>query len=204
MSLLNQGRNEIRFNNSDGKCLLENWVEERAVQDYDKIDKNEQITSSAQIFRDGHSGILTTDFNSGVEKLTTVRESYTEPQPCQVPLVGTKEQLYKQMLMEKAIKEVFVDELTAPQAEPTDFRSVTMKDFNKPEFVHKRPAPTKSHDYRKDQPVTFWSEHKNVIHGVSEAKTRDTPFRKNDAFSKPIGEYWGEPQSYELENYPKM
>lgn len=28
MSLLNQGRNEIRFNNSDGKCLLENWVEE--------------------------------------------------------------------------------------------------------------------------------------------------------------------------------
>ena len=28
MSALNQGRNEIRFNNSDGKCLLENWVEE--------------------------------------------------------------------------------------------------------------------------------------------------------------------------------
>lgn len=28
MSVLNQGRNEIRFNNSDGKCLLENWVEE--------------------------------------------------------------------------------------------------------------------------------------------------------------------------------
>ena len=28
MSISNQGRNEIRFNNSEGKCLLENWVEE--------------------------------------------------------------------------------------------------------------------------------------------------------------------------------
>ena len=28
MSVLNDGRNEIRVNNSDGKCLLENWVEE--------------------------------------------------------------------------------------------------------------------------------------------------------------------------------
>ena len=28
MSILNQGRNEIRVNNSGAKCLLENWVEE--------------------------------------------------------------------------------------------------------------------------------------------------------------------------------
>ena len=40
--------------------------------------------------------------------------------------------------------------------------------------------------------------------GVSQKKTGDTPFRKNDAFSKPIGEYWNEPGPYELEDYPKM
>ena len=28
MTTMNEGRNEIRFNNSDGRCLLENWVEE--------------------------------------------------------------------------------------------------------------------------------------------------------------------------------
>lgn len=28
MSTLNEGRNEIRVNNSNSKCLLENWVEE--------------------------------------------------------------------------------------------------------------------------------------------------------------------------------
>lgn len=37
MSLLNQGRNEIRFNNSDGKCLLENWVEEVGTYNFHTV-----------------------------------------------------------------------------------------------------------------------------------------------------------------------
>lgn len=43
-----------------------------------------------------------------------------------------------------------------------------------------------------------------LFQGVSSEKTQDTPFRKNDAFSKPIGEFWDETQPYEIENYPKM
>lgn len=42
------------------------------------------------------------------------------------------------------------------------------------------------------------------LQGVTQVKTRDTAFRRNDAFSKPIGEYWEEPKPYELEDYPKM
>lgn len=33
-SLANEGRNEIRVNNSSGKCLLENWVEEVSQELY--------------------------------------------------------------------------------------------------------------------------------------------------------------------------
>ena len=40
-------------------------------------------------------------------------------------------------------QEVFKDEINPPQPEATDFNSVTMKDFNKPEFVHQKPAPTR-------------------------------------------------------------
>ena len=40
MSLLNQGRNEIRFNNSDGKCLLENWVEEVGTYNFHTVSSN--------------------------------------------------------------------------------------------------------------------------------------------------------------------
>ena len=40
--------------------------------------------------------------------------------------------------------------------------------------------------------------------GVSSVKTRDTPFRKNDAFSQEIDEYFDDTQPYDQENYPKM
>ena len=40
--------------------------------------------------------------------------------------------------------------------------------------------------------------------GVTNVKTGDSPFRRNDAFSQPIPEYFDEPQPYEQENYPKM
>ena len=40
--------------------------------------------------------------------------------------------------------------------------------------------------------------------GTTQVKTRDTAFRKNDAFSKPIGEYWDEPKPIEQDPYPMM
>ena len=40
--------------------------------------------------------------------------------------------------------------------------------------------------------------------GVTNVKTGDTPFRRNDAFSQPIDEYWNATQPYDQENYPKM
>ncbi|XP_067667154.1 sperm-associated antigen 8-like [Haliotis asinina] len=201
MSLLNQGRNEIRFNNSGGKCLLENWVEERAVKEIVPDNANSNV-ASAQGFKDGHQGILSTAFNAKPEKLTTFTDSYRKPVKPDVRQIGRKTELMQQMFFEKVSQEVH-DEFNPPPPE-ADFRSVTMADFNKPDFVSIKPKPTANHDYRTDQPVSFWSEHRDRATGVTQVKTRDTVFRKNDGFSKPISEYWDEPQPYELENYPKM
>ena len=41
------------------------------------------------MFKDGHKGLLTTDFISDVEKLTTVRDSYRPPQGPGVRQTGT-------------------------------------------------------------------------------------------------------------------
>lgn len=203
MSILNQGRNEIRFNNSDGRCLLENWVEERQVQNYDTVEDN-QGQSNAQIFRDGHVGVLTIDTNAKPVNESTVKASFKTPVHPGVPLEGNKSKLMRQMYMEQAVQEVFRDDINDPEPEPLDYKSVTAKDFNKDDFKHVPPKPTKNHNYRTEQPVTFWSEHKEKIHGVSSAKTRDTPFRKNDAFSQPIEEYFDDTKPYDQENYPKM
>ncbi|XP_052796395.1 sperm-associated antigen 8-like [Mya arenaria] len=203
MSILNQGRNEIRFNNSDGRCLLENWVEERQVQNYDTVE-DDKGQSNAQLFRDGHVGILTIDTNAKPVSESTVKASFKTPVHPGVPLEGNKSKLMRQMYMEQAVQQVFRDDINPPEPEPLDYKSVTAKDFNKDDFKHVPPKPTKNHNYRTEQPVTFWSENKNKITGVSSVKTRDSPFRRNDAFSQPIDEYFDDTQPYDQENYPKM
>ncbi|XP_045156606.2 sperm-associated antigen 8-like [Mercenaria mercenaria] len=205
MSVLNQGRNEIRFNNSDGKCLLENWVEERAVKDYDTVtDTTKSSASKAELFRDGHAGVLTINLDARPANETTVKASYKTPVHPGIPLEGNKSKLMRQMYMEKAIQEVFVDDINPPQPEPLDYKSVTANDFNIEGFQHVPPKPTKNHNYRTEQPVSFWSEHKDRVTGVSSIKTRDTCFRKNDAFSQPIDECFDDTQPYDQENYPKI
>merc|ERR1711860_186511 len=130
MSILNQGRNEIRFNNSDGKCLLENWVEERAVKGYDTVTDVKTSGSKAELFKDGHAGVLTINLNARPENETTVRASYKTPSHPGIPLEGNKSKLMRQMFMEKAVQEVFVDDINPPQPEPLDYKSMTAKDFN--------------------------------------------------------------------------
>lgn len=203
MSILNQGRNEIRCNNSEGKCLLENWVEERSVTNYDAV--NEDTTGSkAHIFRDGHLGILTMNFDTPSEKESTVKASFKKPVFRGISLEGSKSVTMKQMYLEKAIQKVFQDDINPPPPEPIDYRSVTAKDFNIEGFKHVPPKPTKNHNFKTEQPVTFWSEHKDKVTGVTSVKTRDTPFRRNDAFSQPIEEYFDDTKPFDQENYPKM
>lgn len=202
MTTLNEGRNEIRFNNSGGKCLLENWVEERRVSGLDPANINGDVSSSAKLYKDGHKGVLTTNLDSTTEKITTFRESYKKPTSPGVRERGTKAEALEKMLYEKVSQEVH-DEFNPPP-EPTEFKSVTHKDFNIDTFESMKPAPTAPHDYKKEQPVTFWTEHANKVHGVSQKVTKDSPFRKNDAFSQPIDEYWNAETPYEIQNYPKM
>ncbi|XP_064620500.1 sperm-associated antigen 8-like [Lineus longissimus] len=196
MSSLNQGRNEIRFNNSGGMCLMENWVEERASQHLDPTKLTPNITKS------GHAGVLTTNFDAKPEKESTMQDSYRPPPKPAVRLHGKKQEMLLQMLVEKVSNEVDAEFNQPPEED--DWRSITHRDYNK-EFESRKIPPTTSHDYVSEQPVTFWSEHKDKITGVSQVKTGDTVFRKNAAFSQPADSpYWDKTQPYDIENYPKM
>lgn len=64
------------------------FFNQRAVEPYDCVEEDVNITSSAQRFRDGHVGILSTNLEAPASSLTTVRESYKKPEPCGVRLVG--------------------------------------------------------------------------------------------------------------------
>ncbi|KAL8617784.1 hypothetical protein ACOMHN_062538 [Nucella lapillus] len=201
-NMLRDGRNIIPVSNSNAKCMLENWVEERAVQ---KIDPNVElkgnITSMLQVLRHGHKALLTNDYNAKFEDKTTVRVTYTPQIPDATRKVGCKKELMQKMYFNKVCEDKHVEDDPGP--EPTDFRSIKTVDYDF-DFLPQKSAHTKTHNYRREQPVTFWTEHKDKVHGVTAIKTGDTVFRRNDSFSKPIFEWWEEPQPYELENYPKM
>jgi len=80
------------------------------------------------------------------------------------------------------------------------------EDFNIEGFVPTDlEQPTAAHDYVNEQPVSFWTEHKDKSHGISQIKpTFNTVFRKNSSFSKPIEECFDQPKPYEMENIPNM
>ncbi|XP_005094300.1 sperm-associated antigen 8 [Aplysia californica] len=205
ISLANDGRNEIRVNNSAGRCLLENWVEERANVDRDPpLDREYNMLERAGFLRSGHNGLITIEDSAKAEKLTTVRATYTPPQVDQTRHVGKRKELMEQAFAQ-AVCEDMEKEKERKIAEDMKgiMCTVFMKDYTK-EFPKTEPEQTLDHDYVSEQPVTFWSEHRDKIHGTTQVKTKDTAFRKNDAFSKPIGEYWDEAKPVELDQYPMM
>jgi hypothetical protein len=204
---LPDGRHVLPISNSKSKCLLENWVEERAVSDLDahKAIKHPEITNQAKLLKDGHDGLITTASCSHTRDLTTHNDSYRPIKGLGIRLKGARAELLERMLYERAKKEL--EEEAAQQEEPDEIRSVTSKDFGIDDFVPKEPAPTSHHNYVTEQPVTIWTEIRDRAHGITQVKpTFDTPFRRNAAFSRPISENW-EPdhvKPYDHEHLPNM
>ena len=62
---------------------------QRAVNHIDPSSNlSEGLTSSAQVYKDGHRGLLSTEFSTPAEDKTTFRVSYKPPQGPGVPLKG--------------------------------------------------------------------------------------------------------------------
>ncbi len=47
----------------------------------DPNDLNGDVTSSSQMFKDGHEGLLSTNFDAKPEKITTCNETYAGMRP---------------------------------------------------------------------------------------------------------------------------
>ncbi|CAG5125302.1 unnamed protein product [Candidula unifasciata] len=198
-------RNEIRPGNSAGRCLIENWVEERANIGRDPpVDREYNLAERAGQLRSGHKGLLTIDDEAKVESITTVRETYTPPDIDKTRHIGIRRELMEQAFI-KTVSEEMLEEKRKKEAEERarPILSTYIEDYTR-DFPKRELVITKNHDYISEQPVTFWTEHKDKIHGVTQVKTGDSAFRRNDAFTKPIGEYWDEPKPIELDNYPMM
>ncbi|XP_039074558.1 sperm-associated antigen 8 [Hyaena hyaena] len=181
-----------------GHCLLYNWEEERATNHLDQV-PSMQDGSESFAFRHGHQGLLTLQLQSPMSFSTTQKDSYQPPRNYYQPTRGKREAMLEMLLHHQICKEVQAEQETT--REQFEVESVTHHDYRKELVQAGAPAPTKPHDYRREQPETFWIQRAPQLPGVSNIKTLDTPFRKNCSFSTPVPLSLGQPLPYEPENY---
>ncbi|XP_053155992.1 sperm-associated antigen 8 [Hemicordylus capensis] len=185
-----------------GKCLMDNWQEERATNALDRV-PNPACGTEGYFYRHGHCGLLTLQSQDGLSERTTMKDSYQRPWRTGLPVRGKREAMMEWLLRQKYSKELLED-TEAPPPQPMESLSTTHRDFQQEGFVSVPPAPSKPHDYRLEQPQSFWLEHARRVPGVSSIRTGDTPFKKCATFTTPITEYLDQPLPYGPENYPKL
>ncbi|XP_041667648.1 sperm associated antigen 8 [Cheilinus undulatus] len=169
-----------------GRCMLNNWAEERAAA---ALDTEE---TRIQIQRQGHKGILTLAQDSTMETVTTHRAVFIPPKDPGVRKRGIRSELLEKHIA-LMISEKFRAEKNLPQPK-TDFSSTTQRDFCADGFVPPTPEPTEDYDYKSDEAITFWSENRHQIQGVTAVNNLQAPFRKSAKFSTPISERLDEPE----------
>jgi len=196
-----EGRNEIRFNNAGGRCLLENWVEERATNHLEEQDINRDDVNCAQMLKDGHKCLLTqSNKGPGVSGETTNRSSFKKPE---FPRVATQGKMYTKDLDEYVndIKNQKLNEIKLQNSKmPMVKKSVKQSDFDKEDFVFTPPKPVNTHDLYNENQLSFWTDNPEKIHGKSQTGVANNPFRKNAAFTKPYNEYHGERLPHGIDN----
>ncbi|CAO2580585.1 Sperm-associated antigen 8 [Lemmus lemmus] len=138
-----------------GQCLLHNWEEERATNQLDQIPRL-QDGSESYFFRHGHQGLLSMQLQAAMPGSTTQKDSYQLPRNVCQPLRGVKHERWGQKESRLPSKEVQAEQ--DPPRKLFEAESVTHRDYTAKMVQTGPPAPTKPHDYRQEQPETFWKQ----------------------------------------------
>ncbi|XP_039613994.1 sperm associated antigen 8 [Polypterus senegalus] len=184
-----------------GKSLLHNWVEERATASLDS-EASSKSPLEAKAHKHGHKGIISVDVTSKFSNATTVKEEYTPPKGQQVRMMGARTEFLANQLYQTISKEVQEESNRPPS--PVELVSTARCDYKIEGFQSVPPPSKKRHDYKSEQAITYWSENYKNVQGVTAARSKDNPFKKNTSFSKPISESLDNPVPYELEKYPNL
>ncbi|NXL33059.1 SPAG8 protein, partial [Glaucidium brasilianum] len=171
-----------------GSCLIHNWQEESATNHLHSMPVCEPGSESFT-YRHGHHGLLAHQLLSWPTNSTTTKDTYRPPhralmlgqdssaEGCRVCSSGRKEMLEK----------------ICPQQMPMELVSTTHQDYHAGGYQFMPLPTTQPHNYRTEQPCSFWLEQAHQLPGVTSIRSGDSPFRRNAAFSTPITEYLEQP-----------
>ncbi|XP_026068560.1 sperm-associated antigen 8 isoform X2 [Carassius auratus] len=179
-------------NNAVGRCLLGNWVEERATALLDRT------KPTSCVHKYGHTGILSMDVTARVQGISTFKATFKSPKSIGVRQKGNRAELLENDLIKRISDQIQAEMNIEPLA--PELCSVTKADYKVEGFKSVRAPLTTDHDYTADQAITFWSDNYQKIQGVTAVKTKDQPFKRNATFSTPIGDQLDDTMLYPSEN----
>ncbi|XP_053556932.1 sperm-associated antigen 8 [Bombina bombina] len=186
---------------SQSPCLLHNWVEERAAASLDNDLRVTNTCVEGKTHKYGHRGILSTELLAQMAENTTHKDSYGAPSKDSERLTGKREEMLHRFLYQKFSTELLEERGSQPNKLNLT-ESTTHRDYSVEGFIPRIPQPSKSHDYRTEPAVTFWTENIHKMTGISDIQTADTQFKKTSAFSTPISQYLDQPLPHSLERCP--
>ncbi|XP_071987842.1 sperm-associated antigen 8 isoform X1 [Engystomops pustulosus] len=117
--------------------------------------------------------------------------------------MGVREEKLRKSLYHKFSQEILA-ELMSPAEETLVAESTTKRDYEAAGFIPRIPENRNTGDYHSEQAVTFWTDNVHHITGVSDIRTRDSPFKRSSAFSTPMSDYLDQSLPRCMENYPNM
>ncbi|CAF1246703.1 unnamed protein product [Adineta steineri] len=197
-----------RIPNANGQVLIENWVEERATEHLDhRIEQHHDTkpTSPPIIKKTSHTALLTPNYGSPLDNLTTYIDSYDPFGP-----FNRKDQGARRKALEHSLTRQVAAELNARKKEDdeilrfqriNDTNSEYRDEFSK-QFDSKPPPTTQTHNLLREMPVSFWTEHRHASHGVTQMKTLNSPFHRNATFSTPVELTYEGGRPHEMEHWP--
>ncbi|NXY85760.1 SPAG8 protein, partial [Alcedo cyanopectus] len=174
-----------------GSCSIHNW-QERATNHLDAVPGQEPGTE-AFIDCHSHQGLLVHQLFSWPASSTAMKDRALllgRGLMVPSPITGQREVMLESMLYQKYRQEM-LEEICAQQM-PMESVSITHHDYRAEDFQF-MPLRTSQHNYFMEQPCSFWLEQAHILPGVTSIVNRNSPFRKNAAFSTPITEYLEQP-----------
>ncbi|NWR67271.1 SPAG8 protein, partial [Bucorvus abyssinicus] len=178
-----------------GSCFIHNWQEERATNHLDTI-PGQKLGSESFTYRHGHHGLLVHQLLSWPTNSTTTKDTYRPPH--RVLLLGRGEATAPPPEPSEgwgfcsADRKEMLEEICPPMM-PMELVSTTHQDYRAGGYEFTPPPASQPHNYRTEQPCSFWLEQAQSLPGVTSLCSGVSPFRRNAAFSTPITEYLEQP-----------
>ncbi|NWU53002.1 SPAG8 protein, partial [Dromas ardeola] len=196
-----------------GTCLIHNWQEERAANHLGAM-PGQQLGSEGFTHRHGHHGLLVNQLLSCPTNSTTTKDTYRPPHRgtlLRVPARGGGDPRAERCGFCSAGREEMLEKICPPR-KPMESVSTTHRDYCgggstlmeptrllcppqtcRPPCSLSRCFHLQPHNYCTEQPCSFWLEQAHRLPGVTSIRSRDSPFRRNAAFSTPITESLEQP-----------